>query len=48
MFLPRTDLYKTLSHDAKKWSYRYLADGYVFTAVRVDGKFQIPSCEGIS
>jgi hypothetical protein len=45
---PRIDLYKRMSYDGKKWVYRYLGNGYVFTARRVDDKFQMPSCESIS
>jgi hypothetical protein len=48
VFNPRTDIYKTLAHDAQTWSYRYQADGYVYNARRVDDKFQMPSCETIS
>ena len=42
---PRTDFYKILSHDARTWSYRYQADGFVYNSHRVDAKFQMPSCE---
>ncbi len=44
----RQDQYKILKHDAKTQSYRYLANGFVFSSRRVDAKFQLPDCEAIS
>ena len=48
MAASRTDPYKLVSYDGKKWVYRYLGNGFVFTAKRVDEKFEMPSCESIS
>lgn len=48
MAASRTDPYKLVSYDGKKWVYRFLGNGFVFTAKRVDEKFEMPSCESIS
>jgi hypothetical protein len=45
---PRVDNYIRVSYDGKKWVYRWTGNNYVFTARRVDGKFELPSCESIS
>ena len=47
-YQPRSDPYQLVSVDEKTWKYRYLPLGYVFTARRVDDKFELPSCEAIS
>jgi hypothetical protein len=47
-FWPRTDVYKILSHDSQRQTYRYLKTGFVYNSKRVDDKFQMPSCETIS
>jgi hypothetical protein len=44
----RDDRYDTISIDAKSFVYRHEATGYVFTARRVDDKFQLPSCAAVS
>ncbi|HEX3755352.1 MAG TPA: hypothetical protein VHV26_09780 [Rhizomicrobium sp.] len=36
--------YRLLSYDGRKQVYRYLRTGFVFTSVRVDGKFPMPQC----
>ena len=38
------DRYKTLSYSGNKHVYRHERTGYVFTAVRVDADFELPSC----
>jgi len=45
---PRTDPYQLVSNDGRIWKYRYLPRDYIFTARRVDEKFQMPDCEAIS
>ena len=47
-FQPRNDVYQTMTHDGRHWVYNYLRMGYVFKADRVDGKFELPSCETVS
>ena len=47
-YQPRSDPHQLVSVDEKTWKYRYLPLGYVFTARRVDEKFELPSCEAIS
>lgn len=42
------EIYKILSHDGARQVYRYLATGFVYSSRRVDGKFEMPSCEAIS
>ena len=46
--LAQKELYKVLSHDGAKQVYRYEVTGFVYTSRRVDGKFELPSCETIS
>jgi hypothetical protein len=46
--LAQREIYKILSHDGAKQIYRYLATGFVYTSRRVDGDFEMPSCEMIS
>jgi hypothetical protein len=36
--------YKLLSYDGRKQVYRYLRTGFVFTSVKVGGKFRMPQC----
>lgn len=36
--------YHTLSYDGRKHVYRHEATGFVFTAVRVNADFELPSC----
>jgi hypothetical protein len=48
LFNPRVDIYKNLFHDGKKWTYRFLGNGYVFNAERVEDSFKLFSCEAIS
>lgn len=38
------DRYDTISYDGRKHVYRHERTGFVFTAVRVDDKFELPSC----
>ena len=47
-FQPRNDVYQNLSHDARRWAYKYLKLGYVSKAERVDDKLQLSSCETVS
>lgn len=42
------DRYDTVSLDAKKFVYKHEATGFVFTARRVDDKFELPSCAAMS
>ena len=44
----QNDVYKILSHDAKKQVYRFQGTGFVYTSKRVDDDFAMPSCETIS
>ena len=43
-----TSLYKILSQNGKKQTYRYMATGFVYTSTRVADTFEMPSCETIS
>lgn len=43
--LPRTDVYRVLSHSATRQTYRYEATGFVYNSRKVDGKFQLPPCD---
>jgi len=36
--------YRTVSYDGRKHVYRHLESGFVFSSVRVDEKFELPSC----
>ena len=45
---PRTDAYKILFQNGRKQTYEYLKTGYVYNSSRVDGKFEMPSCETVS
>jgi hypothetical protein len=44
----QNDEYKILSHDGGKQVYRFTGTGFVYTSRRVDGTFEMPSCETIS
>lgn len=44
----RSDLYRLESFNGRIWKYRYLDLNYLYTAIRVDAKFQMPSCETVS
>ena len=47
-YQPRSDPYQLIAVEGQIWKYRYLPLGYVFTARRVDEKFELPSCDAIS
>jgi hypothetical protein len=47
-FNPRIDDYRLVSVDAGKESYIYIPLNFVYTAKRVDAKFQMPSCDAVS
>lgn len=41
----RTDIYRVLSHDNARQTYRYEATGFVYNSRKVDAKFQLPPCD---
>jgi hypothetical protein len=46
--MAQKEIYKILSQDGAKQVYRYQATGFVYSSRRVDGNFEMPSCETIS
>ena len=42
------DSYRTVSYDGRKHVYRHVADGFVYSTVRVDDNFRLPSCAMVS
>jgi hypothetical protein len=43
--VPRTDVYRVLSHSETRQTYRHEASGFVYNSRKVDGKFQMPPCD---
>ena len=43
--LPRTDVYRVVSHSETRQTYRHEATGFVYNSRKVDGKFQMPPCD---
>jgi hypothetical protein len=41
----RIDVYRVLSHDAARQTYRYEATGFVYHSRKVDARFQLPPCD---
>ena len=41
----RNDVYRVLSHNETRQTYRYEATGFTYTSRKVDGKFQMPPCD---
>lgn len=48
LIYPRTDTYTILTQNGRKQVYRYQRTGFVYTSSRVDGAFEMPSCEAVS
>jgi hypothetical protein len=42
---PRKDVYRVLSHDQTRQTYRYEATGFVYNSRKVPGNFEMPACD---